>query len=1245
MEDLALNQLSTVLQWNCQGLRTSKQEVVELVNTFKPCAVALQETKLWGDATVNIAGYRAYSRNGHFNVTAHGGTAIYVHQSVPVEPLRINTEYQAVAVRIHVPQSITLCSVYLSRSHDLRRQGLQGLYDQLPQPVLMMGDFNSYSTRWGSSTTDARGRMVEEFAEDNDLNILNTGAATRVAFETETCIDLSIATPVLAPILEWTVTASPRDSDHIPIIVKLLNARAEGVQTERRNMKRADWVKYRESNAWRRGREIENMGNEELLLDLYSRINEAAEEAIPKIKCGKFYPKPFWNDRLKRTRETRERQYKKYRRRKSMQNYILWKRAKAEHRQAVIEEKRASWIKLASTFNYKTPKATIYENVRKIKGNRQRKINVLKEGDQYYTTHQEIANRLGQTFSNISSAENYQPNFKRVKDQEERKNLNFQSNEEQDYNKKFSLEELEAALQRTKNTVPGPDDVHYRMLREMPLCAKQYLLKIYNKFWNESYFPRQWRDATVVAFPKPDKDHSKAENYRPIALTSCLSKTLERMINTRLCDYLEMKKELSNIQNGGRRGRSTTDHLVRLETAIRRCFAHGKLFVSVFFDLKKAYDTTWKYGIMRDLYRMGLRGRMPLYIKEFLTDRRFKVRMEETYSENFSQEEGVPQGSVLSVTLFTIKINQLRGVLPNDSGMHTSLYVDDFQMGYSGTDINLIQRRLQQYINTIEKWTEDNGFSFSLDKTKAVLFSQQAGIQLRPDLLLYGQKIKYEESVKFLGLIFDSKLTWRAHITSVKAKCSRAVGVLKSIATQEWGGDMATMVHLYRVMVRSVLDYGCVVYQSACVTTKGILEPVANECMRIATGAFKSTPTESLNILCNEMTLEHRRQYLTLKYYYKMRSQLDNPAFNVVVSTPDRLLFRNKGIPPPLAIRARELIERLNLPTISICPAFSYTLLNIQKPAWDWRVPKFNEKMTANKKQVTTEQVYREQFHMLNERFEGHKRYYTDGSKSETGVGAAVVSSQQKWKVSLPRYASSFTAEVHAMRLACDIIQETEEEEVVIFTDSMSVIKGLKDKQSANPLIRKLQYQIDGIMQSKSLVICWVPSHVGIRGNERVDTLAKEAAAREQPGQIYYADYYSEVKRRMKSSWEEEWRTRQNHLRMIADTPGSLEQPRGSRRDQVVINRLRLGHSWLSHGHLMNREVQEPPRECPFCMASRLTVKHIMIECPRLQIARRRHLSACRNTQNIEIKKILGREIIESEVVEFMRAIGAYSGI
>ena len=117
----------------------------------------------------------------------------------------------------------------------------------------------------------------------------------------------------------------------------------------------------------------------------------------------------------------------------------------------------------------------------------------------------------------------------------------------------------------------------------------------------------------VIPIPKPGKDCSIPSNHRPIALTSCLCKSMERIINKRLVYFLESNNLLTPFQCGFRQGRSTLDHLVRMETIIRNALTASQHLVAVFFDLEKAYDTTWKYGIMKDLHYMGLRGNLCFY--------------------------------------------------------------------------------------------------------------------------------------------------------------------------------------------------------------------------------------------------------------------------------------------------------------------------------------------------------------------------------------------------------------------------------------------------------------------------------------------------------------------------------------------------------------------------------------------------------------------------------------------------------
>ena len=144
--------------------------------------------------------------------------------------------------------------------------------------------------------------------------------------------------------------------------------------------------------------------------------------------------------------------------------------------------------------------------------------------------------------------------------------------------------------------------------------------------------------------------------------------------------------------------------------------------IIIFFDLEKAYDSTWKFGIIKDLYNLKLRGRLPKFIKNFLTGRTFQVHIGSTLSD-LKNQEGVPQGSILSTTLLNIKINNVIKELSSD--IYGFLYIDDSSISYKSKHIPTLERKLQHNINKISKWATENGFKFSKTKTKCIHFCNQ----------------------------------------------------------------------------------------------------------------------------------------------------------------------------------------------------------------------------------------------------------------------------------------------------------------------------------------------------------------------------------------------------------------------------------------------------------------------------------------------------------------------------------------
>ena len=160
--------------------------------------------------------------------------------------------------------------------------------------------------------------------------------------------------------------------------------------------------------------------------------------------------------------------------------------------------------------------------------------------------------------------------------------LNFTTHRSELYNMPFDMLELLYALAKSKNTAPGPDEIIYDMIKKSSLETKLFVLGIINKIFKDSEFPSIWKMALVLPFLKPGKDPTLPSSYRPIALTSCLCKLMERMVNTRLGWFLERTGVLSSSHCGFRRMHSCIDVLMRLENSICKAFVSKQHHISLF---------------------------------------------------------------------------------------------------------------------------------------------------------------------------------------------------------------------------------------------------------------------------------------------------------------------------------------------------------------------------------------------------------------------------------------------------------------------------------------------------------------------------------------------------------------------------------------------------------------------------------------------------------------------------------------
>ena len=263
-----------------------------------------------------------------------------------------------------------------------------------------------------------------------------------------------------------------------------------------------------------------------------------------------------------------------------------------------------------------------------------------------------------------------------------------------------------------------------------------------------------------------------------------------------------------------------------------------------------------------------MRGELPQFIQAFLIRRYFQVKVGNTLSDRRCQEEGVPQGSVLSVTLFALAINGVATVIPRD--VLSTLFVDDLSISFAAARMTVAVRKLQLIINNIVSWAEKQGFKISASKTTVMHFCRIRGVHPDPDLYLYGHRIPCVEEARFLGLIFDRKLYWLPHLKHIKTKCLEALNILKVVANTNWGADRKIILKLHKSLIVSKLLYGCEIYSSASPNRLAILDSVHHAGIRLATGAFRSSPISSLLIDAGEIPLELYRQSSVIRYWFKI---------------------------------------------------------------------------------------------------------------------------------------------------------------------------------------------------------------------------------------------------------------------------------------------------------------------------------------------------------------------------------------
>ncbi|KAK7877307.1 hypothetical protein WMY93_031957 [Mugilogobius chulae] len=687
---------------------------------------------------------------------------------------------------------------------------------------------------WGGSHTDPNGSVIEDLMEERELVCLNDGRGTR-----SEPMDIRADTTL--------------GSDHYPIICSV----GERVKVTPSNgvnkwlFHRADWIKFQvlceEAMVYvNEFDSISCMNNQ-----LTEGIIGAAQRSIPmsKNKHDRVLV-PWWTDECRQAIKTRNRAFRLLNRTLSMQNLIQYRRAQAVVRRTIKQAKKASWRGFCSKIGRTTPVGQVWGMVKRMGGDRRQwDYPVLTTEEGAAVSDKEKAEAMVKNFAKVHSSENLSETAKGRIEQTKMQYpealvRKVSTGEEMD--SLFTMEEMLRALKDTKSTAPGKDQICYVMLKHLGKGALMKLLCLMNRVWIQGELPCAWKEAVIVPIRKPGKDPSKPANYRPIALTSNLCKLMERMITERLSFDLEKRGLLAGFQSGFRKARNTCDAVVRLENVVRKAEANKESVLAVFFDIEKAYDMLWREGLLIKLHQLGVGARAFNWVRDFLVGRKIQVRVGSAFSDQYEVHNGTPQGSAISPLLFIIMINDVFSAVPE--GVGRSLFADDGALWKRGKNIHYLVNKVQDAIDYVVEWGLDWGFRFSVEKTKVMFFTRRK-VSEALKLKLYGEDIERVNAFKFLGVVFDSRLTWKAHIDKIEAKSKHVINVMRCVAGREWGASCAALKKLYQALIRSVFDYGCVAYGSAAPSL-----------------------LKRLDVEMGEMPLDLRRRQIAVNYWIHLGS-------------------------------------------------------------------------------------------------------------------------------------------------------------------------------------------------------------------------------------------------------------------------------------------------------------------------------------------------------------------------------------
>ncbi|CAK1599200.1 unnamed protein product [Parnassius mnemosyne] len=1061
---------------------------------------------------------------------------------------------------------------------------------------MIAGDFNGHHTNW-SYKSDQRGIHLFDSSLENGFTSINNGEATRVKLVNnvlrKSSPDITFVSCDIAINFKWQVLNENLGSDHL--IIKLSMSFKDYFEcNEKRNFKQADWKLYNKdlinSFSERYNHDFSTSDIQNSYDYLLEQINISANKNIPVIRfcsnpASKFKPKKYWCPALSKTVAERRLALSTFRKNPTPNNYAKLEEMVTKAKNEIQKAKSHAWKKFCNEIDASTTVSDMWKKMRWFKGYQQVTFHPSEDKKKDLLRSLTPDSALGCPPQFVSCNKLLQV--------------------------PFTKQELDHSLKK-KNSAPGNDGVTYSMVFNLPPAGKKYLLYLYNDIFRFNMVPKQWRTILVVPIPKAGAELNSETKLRPISLISCLCKIFHNMLGKRIEWYVENHNILSSHTNGFRKAQSCLDCLSRLVTYTQLGFTSNIPTAACFLDIENAYNNILVDKVVKTLDEIGIGKGICNYLWSFLSERYLMIKNEKKgYAHDIRcTNRGLAQGDPISPLLFNIVTFRICRQIQN---VFVSQYADDFVFYVSDKNLQNCENNLQTAVNAMIILLDEIGLQLSASKSKLCVFIR--GYKRREiTLSINNNIIPVHENVKYLGLWLDKSLRWTKHVNEIVEKTSKFLNILKVLSGPAWGVHPKHMRTIYISLLRSRLDFGCFLYDNSAKTHLSKLDKIQNKALRIMGGFIKSTPIHVMESELGIQPLFVRRQYLAYKYCIKNMSWTDNATIKILndlSSVINNRYWHNKK--KPLLLLAYDDCKLCNIHN-------SYPLQMFKLNIWVSYID-INETIQVNLDCVQKNKNSHEAMSLrtyvlkeIDEKYANWHQIFTDGSKNRVGLGAAYCHPKEKITAMFRTELglSIMTMELVAISEALKYISNLSGQYFVIFSDSKSALQHLARCASGHSRGAPIAYGILNQLYNYrsryiNIKLQWVPSHIGLKGNEEADLLAKAAIT--HGIELNILPIYTEILTKFKNLcydkfreyFDERSREKGIWYKTIQSQPLRIpwyNNIKMNRNHIIVIHRLRSGHYPNKKFVFLMKKADSP--NCDICHIVE-DVQHMLAECVKYQ--------------------------------------------